>query len=276
MVPDAITTQDYQAFRKFLEDASGIVLGDNKQYLVTSRLTKLMSENKLDCFGALMKKIETDGALRNRIMDAMTTNETSWFRDVFPFDVLKEKLLPEIAKRQAKHVKIWSAACSTGQEPYSLSMMAHEYMISRPGSLPANSVEILGTDISPSVLAEARSASYEEVSVSRGLSQELKARYFKHRNNRWELNEDIKKRVSFRELNLMQSYALLGRFDVIYCRNVLIYFSAELKRDIISRMGKALNPGGYLILGGSESISGYSEDFDLVRWRNGVIYQLKS
>lgn len=275
MVPDAITTQDYQAFREFLEDASGIVLGENKQYLVTSRLTKLMSENKLDCFGVLMKKIETDGKLRNRIMDAMTTNETSWFRDVYPFDVMKEKLLPEIAKKQPQQVKIWSAACSTGQEPYSLSMKVQEYMLSKPGSLPANGVQILGTDISPSVLAEARAAAYEEVSVARGLSEEFKSRYFKHRNNRWELKEEIKKRVSFRELNLMQGYALLGKFDVIYCRNVLIYFSPDLKRDIMSRMGKALNPGGYLVLGGSESISGYSEDFDLVRWRNGVIYQLK-
>ena len=276
MVPDAITSQDYQAFRDFLENAIGIVLGENKQYLVTSRLTKLMSENQLDCFGVLMKRIETDATLRNRILDAMTTNETSWFRDVFPFDVLKEKFLPEIAKKQPRQVKIWSAACSTGQEPYSLSMMVQDYLMIKPGSLPADSVQILGTDISPSVLAQARSGSYEEVSIARGLSQEFKSRYFKHKNNLWELNEDIKKRVSFRELNLMQGYALLGKFDLIYCRNVLIYFSPELKRDIMSRMGKALNPGGYLILGGSESISGYSEDFDLVRWRNGVIYQLKS
>jgi chemotaxis protein methyltransferase CheR len=276
VVFEPITTQDYQAFRKFLETASGIVLGDNKQYLVTSRLTKLMSENRLESFSALMKRIDTDGALRNRILDAMTTNETSWFRDIFPFEVLKEKILPEIAKKQPQQVKIWSAACSTGQEPYSLSMVVQEYLISKPGSLPANGVQILGTDISPSVLTEARAACYEEATVSRGLSQEMKSRFFKQRNGRWELNEEIKKRVSFRELNLMHSYALLGRFDVIYCRNVLIYFSPDLKRDIISRMAKALNPGGYLILGGSESISGYSTAFDLVRWRNGVIYQLKS
>lgn len=276
MLPDAITTQDYQAFRTFLEDASGIVLGENKQYLVTSRLTKLMAENKLDCFGSLMKRIDTDGTLRNRILDAMTTNETSWFRDIFPFDVLKEKLLPEIAKKQPQYVKIWSAASSTGQEPYSLSMMVQDYLVGKPGSLPVNGIQIIGTDISPSVLAEARSATYEEVSLSRGLSEERRNRYFRRKGTAWELIEDIKKRVSFREFNLMQSYALLGKFDAIYCRNVLIYFSPELKRDILSRMAKALNPGGFLILGGSESISGHSENFELVRWRNGVIYQLKS
>jgi chemotaxis protein methyltransferase CheR len=276
VAPESITTQDYQAFRKFLETASGIVLGDNKQYLVTSRLTKLMADSRVESFGVLMKRIESDAALRNRILDAMTTNETSWFRDVFPFDVLKEKILPEIAKKQPPLVKIWSAACSTGQEPYSISMVVQDYFISKPGSLPANSVQILGTDISPSVLAEAKAASYEDAALSRGLSQEMKSRYFKLRNGRWELNEDVKKRVAFRELNLMNSYALLGRFDVIYCRNVLIYFSPQLKIDIMSRMAKALNPGGYLILGGSESITGYSDAFELVRWRNGVVYQMKS
>jgi chemotaxis protein methyltransferase CheR len=276
VTPDAITAQDYQAFRTFLEDVSGIVLGDNKQYLVISRLTKLMVENRLDSFGMLMQRIKSDGALRQRIMDAMTTNETSWFRDVYPFDILKEKLLPEIAKNQPSQIKIWSAACSTGQEPYSLSMMVNEYLISKPGSLPANCVQIMGTDISPSVLAKAKEGRYEGVAVSRGLSEERKNRYFRHVDDSWEVIPDIKKRVAFREMNLMQSYALLGRFDIIYCRNVLIYFSAELKRDILSRMAKALNPGGYLILGGSESISSYSEQFDLVRWRNGVVYQLKS
>ncbi len=116
---------------------------------------------------------------------------------------------------------------------------------------------------------------YEGVAVSRGLPQERKARFFREVNTGWEVSADIKKRVSFRELNLMQSYTLLGRFDIIYCRNVLIYFSTELKRDILARMAKCLNPGGFLVLGGSESITNYSDEFNLIRWRNGVIYQLK-
>ena len=273
---NTITTEDYQAFRTFLEEVSGIVLGDNKQYLVTSRLTKLIAENEIDSFSTLMQRIKTDSRLRNLIMDAMTTNETSWFRDVYPFDILKEKLLPELTKTQPKSIRIWSAASSTGQEPYSLSMMTQEYMQSKPGSLSANTVQIVATDISPSVLAKAKKGSYEGVAVSRGLSQERKNRFFRETADGWEVREEIKNRVSFRELNLMQSYTLLGRFDVIYCRNVLIYFSTELKRDILARMAKCMNPGGYLVLGGSESITNYSDQFELIRWRNGVIYQLKS
>ncbi len=271
-----ITTEDYQSFRKFLEDACGIVLGDNKQYLVTSRLTKLISDNEIDSFSTLMKRMKVDEKLRNCIMDAMTTNETSWFRDVYPFDILKEKLLAELINAQPRTIRIWSAACSTGQEPYSLSMMVQEYLQSKPGSLSTNAVQIIGTDISPSVLAVAKSGVYEGVAVSRGLPKERKARFFQEIGAGWEVSADIKKRVSFRELNLMQNYTLLGRFDIIYCRNVLIYFSTELKRDILARMAKCLNPGGFLVLGGSESITNYSNEFDLVRWRNGVIYQLKS
>ena len=277
MLSVAITTEDYKAFRIFLEDASGIVLGENKQYLVTSRLTRIMAENEITDFGSLMSRMKADGKLRQRIMDAMTTNETSWFRDVYPFDILKEKLLPDISKNQPREVRIWSAASSTGQEPYSLSMMVQEYLMSKPGSLPANAVKIIGTDISPRVLEVANSGTYEGVAVSRGLSPERKTRYFRETGDGgWKVTDEIKARVSFRELNLMQNYAMLGRFDIIYCRNVLIYFSTELKRDILSRMAKCLKPGGFMVLGGSESISNYSEEFELIRWRNGVIYQLKT
>jgi chemotaxis protein methyltransferase CheR len=235
-----------------------------------------MVENEIDCFSKLMGRIRSDAKLRQRIMDAMTTNETSWFRDVYPFDILKEMLLPEIAKKQPSQIRIWSAACSTGQEPYSLSMMVQEYLMSKPGSLPANAVQIIGTDISPRVLEVAKSGVYEGIAVSRGLPQERKNRFFQDTGDGgWEVSSGIKQRVSFRELNLMQNYTLLGRFDIIYCRNVLIYFSTELKRDILGRMAKCLNPGGYLVLGGSESISNYSDEFNLIRWRNGVIYQLK-
>jgi len=272
---EAITTDDYDAFRIFLEDASGIVLGDNKQYLVTSRLTRLMTDNEIVDFGSLMGRMKSDQRLRQRIMDAMTTNETSWFRDCYPFDILKEKLLPEILKKQKRTIRIWSAACSTGQEPYSLSMMVQEYQQSNPGSLTVDSVQIIGTDISPRVLELAKLGCYEGTAVSRGLAPERQKRFFKETENGWAVGADIQKIVSFRELNLMKNFSLVGRFDIIYCRNVLIYFSTELKKDILSRMSKCLNPGGYLVLGGSESISNYSDDYNLIRWKNGVIYQLK-
>lgn len=271
-----ITPEDYDDFRAFLEEVSGIVLGDNKHYLVTSRLTRLMTEVAIPSFHDLMAKMKTDSKLRHRIMDAMTTNETSWFRDIYPFDVLKEMILPEFAKQKLQQVKIWSAACSSGQEPYSVSMVVAEYMQSRPGSLPATAVQITGTDISPSVLAQARDGIYEGIAVARGLTEERKQRFFrKIDDNHLQVSEDVRKRVTFREMNLMQSYGGLGKFDVIFCRNVLIYFSPELKKDIMHRMAQSLRPGGYLILGGSESISGYSDEFELIKWRNGVIYKIK-
>ena len=275
--PITISPEDYDEFRAFLEAVSGIVLGENKHYLVTSRLTRLMTELSIPSFHDMMSKMKADGKLRHRIMDAMTTNETSWFRDVYPFDVLKELILPEFAKQKLQQIKIWSAACSTGQEPYSISMVVSEYQQTRPGSLPSNAIQVIGTDISPSVLTQARDGIYEGMAVGRGLTEERKQRFFRAiDSNHMQISEDVRKRVSFREMNLMQSYAGLGKFDIIFCRNVLIYFSPELKKDIMQRMAYSLRPGGYLILGGSESISGYSDEFEMIKWRNGVIYKIKS
>ena len=270
-----ISTEDYDTFRNFLEEVSGIVLGDNKHYLVSSRLTRLMSEFSIDSFNVLLTRMKQDNRLRHRIMDAMTTNETSWFRDNYPFDILKDKIYPEFAKQKLSQIRIWSAACSSGQEPYSVSMAATEFLKTRPGSFPANGIQIIGTDISPTVLAQAKEGLYEGSAVSRGLSDERKQRFFRERGEQWQVADDIRSRVTLKEMNLMQSYASLGKFDVIFCRNVLIYFSAELKRDIMNRLAQSLKPHGYLILGGSESVSGYSDEFDLVRWKNGVIYTLK-
>lgn len=276
MNSSTITPEEYHAFREFLENASGIVLGDNKHYLVTSRLTRIMVEFSITSLAELMTRLKADKALRQRIMDAMTTNETSWFRDNYPYEILKEKLLPELTDRKAKQLRIWSSACSTGQEPYSISMIISEYLMGRPGSLFADDVQIVGTDISRNVLQQAKTAIYDNIALNRGLSQERLKRFFKEEDSQWEVIGDIRKRISFREMNLKASYTALGKFDIIYCRNVLIYFSPELKRDIMFRMSQALKPNGYLILGGSETISGYTDEFDLVRWRSGVVYQLKS
>ncbi len=270
-----ITQEEYHAFRLLLEKASGIVLGENKHYLVTSRLNGIINEFSQGSFSQLIEHMKRDQKLRQRIMDAMTTNETSWFRDNYPYDVLKQKLLPETAKQKPASYRIWSAACSTGQEPYSISMIVAEFLSSPFSGLSADCVKIVGTDISTSAMQQAKNGCYEGVSVTRGLSPERKNRFFKQTDSCWEVTDEIRSRVSFREMNLMQSYSFLGKFDVIFCRNVLIYFSQELKRDILKRMTQVLNPNGYLILGGSESISGYSDEFELVKWNSGVIYRLK-
>lgn len=271
----SISEEEFKQFRQFLEVNSGIILGDNKQYLVNSRLSRVIDEFHLSGFGELMKKLSSDAVIRKRIMNAMTTNETSWFRDTYPYEILKEKLLPELVKARRPRIRMWSAACSSGQEPYSLSMIVSEYLMSQPGAIPSDAIEIIGTDISSEILEQAKAASYDDGSVARGLSDERKRRFFQQVDGKWRVNADIQRRISFREMNLMQSYTLLGKFDIIFCRNVLIYFSTELKKDILMRMSKALNRGGYLILGGSESVSGYTDCFELVRWKNGVVYRLK-
>lgn len=271
----SLSPEEYDDFRRFLEQASGIVLGEHKHYLVTSRLVGLLEPFGYASLSELLRALKAgEAGLRERVIEAMTTNETYWFRDGFPFELFKDPVLKELAGRAQGPIRVWSAACSTGQEPYSLSMAVQEYQQAHPGVLRVP-VQILGTDISPSVLREARRAQYDRLSMSRGLSPERKQRFFTVQGQRWEVRPEIRSRVSFRELNLKQSFALLGRFDVVFCRNVLIYFSAELKRDILARISGIMNPGGYLFLGASESMSGYSEAFEMVRASPGVIYRRK-
>lgn len=275
MTEKTISPEDYDNFRTYLESACGIILGDNKHYLVTSRLNRLMKEFAISCIGELVKQSDKNRQLHNRIVDAMTTNETFWFRDNHPFDIFKDKLLPEFATdtKRSQPFKIWSAAASSGQEAYSISMMVEEFIQSKPGSL-RQGVQIIGTDISPTMLEDAKTARYDKAAILRGISEERKKKFFTEKGIKWEVNPAIRQRASFTELNLMNDYASLGKFDIIFCRNVLIYFSTDTKRDIITRMARTLNPGGYLFVGASESLN-YSEAFDMVRCNPGVVYKLK-
>ena len=266
--------QGYDAFCQFLSLACGIILGDNKQYLVNSRLDKLMIENGIGSLIELVARLNQSpgSALYVSVVDAMTTNETSWFRDYYPYDFLAEQLLPQMATAN-KELRIWSAASSSGQEPYSISIVIDEYMKNKNGLLKP--VKITATDISQTVLNEAKEGLFHQMSLDRGMSSARINRYFESRGSMWALKNEIKNRIDFREFNLLGSYVTLGKFDVIFCRNVLIYFSAEIKKDILTRIVGALNPRGYLILGGAESIANYSDSFDVVRLKNGLVYQLK-
>ena len=271
-----ISKEQYDTFRDFLEKSCGILLGDNKHYLVTSRLNRLTKEFSFNSLGDLLDSLKKnlDKTLRERVIDAMTTNETSWFRDTYPFEILKEHLLPELAKTKPNPLRIWSAAASTGQESYSIIMTFDEFKSKCPGQLPGR-LEIIGTDISPSVLKVAKDGKYDDLSIMRGLSQERRDKYFTKLENSWEVKPTLKTMVRFSEMNLQQSYNLLGKFDIIFCRNVLIYFSSALKTDILERMASCLNLGGVLILGGSESPTGYTKAFEMVRYPQGVVYRLK-
>ncbi len=277
MVNQSITYDEYQEFREFLESASGIALGDNKQYLVNSRLGGLVTEMGLSSVGELVGRVKSDtkSGLRERIVDAMTTNETLWFRDHFPFEILKSHILPELSALRARPARIWSAACSSGQEPYSMSMIIQEYLQTKPGSLPRD-VQITATDISSSVLKDAKEGLYDAMALARGLSEERKKRFFDNKGKGWQVKPEIRKRITFSEMNLMKKdYLALGKFDVIFCRNVLIYFSSEVKREILKRFSQVLEPGGYICLGASESMSGYVDFFETVRYQGGLVYRLK-
>lgn len=274
MTQPPIAANEYDIFRRYLEDACGIVLGENKHYLVTSRLKRVTEEFSFASLSEMMNTLVkgNDRHLREKVIDAMTTNETMWFRDVYPFEILKKDLLPELAKNKAP-IKIWSAASSTGQEAYSISMTTSEFNQSKPGVLTSN-LEIVGTDISQTVVNQAKLGQYDELSVVRGLSPERRDKFFSKKDDKWSINADIKQRARFTELNLLNNYSLLGKFDIIFCRNVLIYFSTEMKKDILERMAEILKPGGTLILGGSESPTGYTKKFAMVRYPDGVVYRL--
>jgi chemotaxis protein methyltransferase CheR len=270
-----LSLNDYNNFKEFLEKHCGLMLGDNKHYLVSSRLTGLLGEFNVPTVGDLIQKIvgRPDTRLRERVIEAMTTNETFWFRDGFPFDILKSTIFPEFDSKLGG-IKIWSSACSSGQEAYSISMATEEYRAEKPGRMRGE-VRIVGTDISAAIVRAAQKGCYDNLAMTRGLSPERKKKFFRQADECWQVNDNIKARASFREMNLLQSYSLLGKFDIVFCRNVLIYFSPENKRDIIERIRQTLNPRGFLFLGASESLSNYSDAFEMIRCNPGVLYRLK-
>ena len=247
---------DFEQFRVFLEKACGILLGENKQYLVSSRLNKLMEQQGIKSLGELIQRIQSQprSGLREQVVDAMTTNETLWFRDTYPFEVLKNKVLPELTK---------------------LSMAIDEFERSNLGQLKAG-VQIVATDLSSLMLNNCKTGEYDSLAIGRGLSQERLQRYFEPKGpGRWMVKAPIKSRVEFRSFNLLDSYAGLGKFDMVFCRNVLIYFSAEVKKDILLRIHSTLKPGGYLFLGASEALNGLPDHYQMVQCSPGIIYQAK-
>jgi chemotaxis protein methyltransferase CheR len=270
-----INPADYLQFQQFLQNACGIQLGMGKEYLVSSRLGGLMKEAQISSLGELLRRLGSpaNSQLKTRVIDAMTTNETFWFRDIGHYILLKETILPDLNKDRGGTIRIWSAACSSGQEPYNISMIVEEYESLFGRGRP---VTIEATDISSKVLAEARAGVYCGLTVERGLSAEQQKRFFIPKDQCLEVRPEIRRRVSFRPLNLAGSYQGMGKFDVIFCRNVLIYFSNDLKKDIVERMANALNPGGYLFLGSTESINQLTTRFEMKVGHGGISYRLKS
>ncbi len=276
MSNNTISPKDYENFCKFLEEHSGIILGDNKQYLVNSRLAPLVDKNDVNDITGLIQLVldPMQKKLRAEVVDVMTTNETLWFRDNYPYEVFKEIFIPEF-KGLNRPIKVWSSACSSGQEPYSIAMVVLEYKKANPSQL-SQGVSILATDLSPTMLETSREGKYDSLALARGLSDERKNQFFDDVGQGcFQVKDEVKKMVEFRSQNLQESYSLLGNFDIIFCRNVLIYFSPEAKAEILKKFAAALNDKGYLFLGASESMSGLSDDFEMVRSSHGIYYQKK-
>jgi chemotaxis protein methyltransferase CheR len=274
VVSNSLKPSEYQAIHDFLEGQAGIRLGTGKEYLVVSRLSRMLKRFDLAGYGDLVAGLSGSGGsrLQAAVVDAMTTNETFWFRDTAHFRVLVEAVL---AETRPAHLRIWSAAASTGQEAYTTAISLQDAM--QKGRLSRSmSYEIVGTDISPTALHEAQGASYRGVSASRGLNDEQRRRYFREQGGCLELLPQYRKGVSFRAFNLLKPFDALGRFDVVFCRNVLIYFSRDRKRDIIARIARALNPGGHLFLGSTESMSGHEDLFEMRSLAGGLVYRVRS
>jgi chemotaxis protein methyltransferase CheR len=270
----SISATEYDQFKKKLEQYSGIMLGENKEYLITSRLRRLLESEKLANLSELIVAMDRNLKLKGLVIDAMTTNETLWFRDDHPFKIFREKLLPELAKTR-RPLRIWSAACSTGQEPYSLSIAIEEFKRTNPGVLAAD-VKIIATDISPTALAIAKEGVYPQLALKRGMGDvHLKQYFTQQAEDEWKINDEIKRRIEFRALNLQTSYSLLGKFDIVFCRNVLIYFSADFKIDILKRIHGTLNNDGHLFVGASEAVSNLSDFYKMQQFNPGISYQAK-
>jgi chemotaxis protein methyltransferase CheR len=265
-----VSKADFDYFADFLKTKAGIVISADKAYLVENRLAPLARENGLaDANDVLAKlRMNPSSKLAADAIDAMTTNETLFFRDQRPFDLLRDSVLPEVMARNAasKRIRIWCAACSSGQEPYSISMLFSELGAKVDGWR----LEIVATDISKVILERARTARYSQFEIQRGLPITMLVKYFEQDAEHWMLKRPIRDRVQFREFNLLDSPRGLGQFDVVFCRNVLIYFEHETKQGILERIAGVMPAQGYLYLGGAETVLGVSDAFTSAPGMRGV------
>jgi chemotaxis protein methyltransferase CheR len=263
-----VTPSDYEYLRKLLKERSGLDLSADKQYLVESRLVPLARKADLPGISELVQKMKGSAeALVAEVVEAMTTNETFFFRDKIPFDHLKDALLPALMQARAarRSLRFWCAASSTGQEPYSIAMILKE--------MPALSgwrTEIVATDLSQAVLEKSKAGIFSQFEVQRGLPIQMLVKYFKQSGDLWQLNPDIRAMVQHKQLNLLQDFSHLGTFDVIFCRNVLIYFDQDTKAAIFERMSRIIEPDGVLALGAAESVVGITDAFKPYPDRRGM------
>ena len=276
-----ITDKEFDNLARLIVDTAGIQLDKGKEYLVEARLEPILERNGLESYDALYRRAisDTTGNLKTSIIDAITINETYFFRDNSPFDLLKNKIIPDVIDRKSETfgqrkipLRIWSAACSTGQEVYSLSMTFKEMFLEDDRF----EISILGTDISNEAVAKASYGKYNQFEIERGLSSHYLNKYFTKVANGWRIKDEIRAMARFIQMDLNRPFHKdIRDFDVILCRNVAIYFPVDVKIKLFKKLANSLNPGGALLVGGSESLAGLARDFVPRHYLNSVFYQLK-
>ncbi|MGI8527695.1 MAG: CheR family methyltransferase [Pseudolabrys sp.] len=265
-----MTQHDYDYLRKLLRERSGLALSADKQYLVESRLLPLARKHAMASLSELVARLKSapSAPLMSAVVDAMTTNESFFFRDKVPFEHFRDMILPALmaARAKEKRIRIWCNAASTGQEPYSLAMILRAM---KP-ELAGWRIEIVATDIAAEILEKAKAGLYSQFEVQRGLPIELLVDYFTRVGERWQIAPDIRAMVNFRTFNLLGDFAPLGKFDLVFCRNVLIYFDQETKIGVLNRLARAIPADGYLVLGAAETVVGLTDAFRPMREHRGV------
>jgi chemotaxis protein methyltransferase CheR len=261
--------EDFDYISKLLKDKSGLVLTKDKSYLLESRLMPLARKRGFKGLDDLIAQLRRrDMALEKEITEAMTTNESFFFRDGKPFDQFRQVVLPNILRTRAskRSFRIWCAAASSGQEPYSLAMILKEEAAKFAGWR----IEIVGTDLSSDILKKAKAGLYSQFEVQRGMPMQLLVKYFKKKDEMWEIDPTIRSMVQYKEWNLLDSLSALGQFDVVYCRNVLIYFDQPTKAKVLEGVAKQMPDDGVLYLGGAETVLGVSQAFKPIPGQRGV------
>ena len=279
-----INDKEFGLFREYLLDSCGIDIPEEKRYLFNTRLGPILEKKNCTGFGGLYDLLQDNSQpeLRNQVVEAMTTNETAFFRDGHPFEAFGNVILPELAARKQKEslffppgLRIWSAACSTGQEPYSIAMILYEFM-KRQNSFNADNIRIFATDISAQAVKKAETGEYTDAEIDKGMKEVYRGLYAEKSGGKWHITDKIRKMVNFRQLNLARDFFPdMANLDLIFCRNVIIYFSVDLREKIVEKFYRVLNPGGILMIGAAENLYGITSRFEVVHIGATTIYRAK-
>jgi len=276
-----ITPEEYKVFSKYIHDISGIILAGGKEYLIETRLNPILTELGCKSFAELYHKVRVDHTktIEKKIIDAISTNETYFFRDKAPFELIQHKIIPDLIDTRSKtalpglpiKLRIWSAASSTGQEIYSIAIVLKELYLD-PGKYEIN---LLGTDISNAAITQASYGKYNKFEMARGLPPEKARKYFNQDENHWRIQDEIRSMAVFKKINLMQPLVGMGKFDIIFCRNVAIYFTPQERSRLYEKLAGVLEKDGYLLIGATESLTNDTKLFEPKKYLRTVFYQLK-